>query len=729
MSKPIFWVFAIVCITILTPTISKSETISLYQSVDEALKFSPQLQALTHDHQAAEFDLKQSRGRYLPSVDLLLGYGLEQYSDNATRRAGAEPSDSDWDSRGDATLRLTQKVYDGGETSQQVAIQQALLDSANFQIQSGAQTVALDAIIAHLDVFRQRELVVLAEKNLTVHQDIYQSLAEREQAGAGSIADVTQAQARMARAQSTLYLSKADLSKALANYSRVVGFSPEPESVTYAGVPETLPPTLEKTLQLVENNNPELLALTTTLAENDARVALARSTYKPKIDIQLSSRYNDQLEGNPSWQNTNDAMLNLRWNLFNGGQDRAGASAALSRKNRSLSVRNDKLLELQESTSATWATYKSLHGQKIAYRDAVDFSQKTFDAYLNQFSVSQRSLLDVLIAENDYFQSASQLITVAVNETLVAYRILALTGDLQVSCCAGVRESSAELTLLEQALVLPSTGTAVSSAPQRMMLPEQEIQALIDRWATAWRAQDAAAYLACYSKQFTPEKGRSYQEWQKQRTRLLTTPLFIDLSLSGMQVHKQSDSVYRVDFLQNYRSDRYSDQISKNLMLEFQEGSWKIVSEQPAPYDSVVSPATLSQEQNLDILQNSPVPLSKDLIQSESVPSYALVIGPCINKTDVKRVGEILNSLKLPFSQNSGTGKVKMVRLFEGVYPAGEARIKLAKMKKTANSAYVLPEKDNKLGLYLGSFHDPSRANHFADALRQKNISVTTVAT
>ncbi|MDL1983523.1 MAG: TolC family outer membrane protein [Deltaproteobacteria bacterium] len=456
LNKPIFFVAALLCITILAPTTSESGTITLYQSVEQALKYSPQLHALTHSHQAAQFDLKQSRARYLPSVDLLLGYGLEQHSDHVTRQAGADPADTNWDSRGDATLRLTQKVYDGGETSQQVAIQKALLDSAHFQIQSAAQAVALNAVTAHLNVFRQRELVILAEKNLIVHQDIYQSLAEREQAGAGSIADVTQAQARMARAQSTLYLSKADLSKALANYSRVIGFSPEPENVTYAGIPETLPPTLEKALELMRKENPELLILTADLAETDARVALTRSTYKPKIDIQLSSRYHDQLEGDQSWQNTNEAMLNLRWNLFNGGQDKAGENAALSRKYQSRSARDDKLFELQEATSAAWATYKSLQGQKVAYRDAVDYSQKTFEAYLNQFSVSQRSLLDVLSAEQDYFHSASQLITVTVNETLTAYRILALTGDLQVPTCSGSQEYPEDLKRLSQALELPS---------------------------------------------------------------------------------------------------------------------------------------------------------------------------------------------------------------------------------------------------------------------------------
>ena len=103
-------------------------------------------------------------------------------------------------------------------------------------------------------------------------------------------------------------------------------------------------------------------------------------------------------------------MLILRWNLYKGGQDKAGENAALSRKYQSRSNRDDKLLELREEASAAWAIYISLRRQKKAYRDAATYSQKTFDAYLKQFSVSQRSLLDVLSAENDYFQSASQLL-------------------------------------------------------------------------------------------------------------------------------------------------------------------------------------------------------------------------------------------------------------------------------------------------------------------------------
>ena len=128
-------------------------------------------------------------------------------------------------------------------------------------------------------------------------------------------------------------------------------------------------------------------------------------------------------------------MLNLRWNLFKGGQDKAGVSSALQHKRQSQSKRATKLAELTAEAESTWAEYASLRRQKAAYLDAVKYSRKTFEAYLKQFSFSQRSLLDVLSAENEYFQSAVRLIRVDINATLSAYHLLALSGDIRPSAC------------------------------------------------------------------------------------------------------------------------------------------------------------------------------------------------------------------------------------------------------------------------------------------------------
>ncbi len=84
----------------------------------------------------------------------MLGYGVEQYSDYITRLKGADPSDTDLDPRTDATLKLTQMVYDGGEISQTISIQKARLATSSHMIEDAEQSIYLDAVIAHLDVYQ-----------------------------------------------------------------------------------------------------------------------------------------------------------------------------------------------------------------------------------------------------------------------------------------------------------------------------------------------------------------------------------------------------------------------------------------------------------------------------------------------------------------------------------------------------------------------------------------------
>ncbi|MCK5071080.1 MAG: hypothetical protein KAR01_11075, partial [Desulfocapsa sp.] len=64
------------------------------------------------------------------------------------------------------------------------------------------------------------------------------------------------------------------------------------------------------------------------------------------------------------------------------------------------------------------------------YTDATSYNRMTLDAYKKQFYMAKRSLLDVLDAENELFQSAGLLVTGQINELIAAGRILALGGVL-----------------------------------------------------------------------------------------------------------------------------------------------------------------------------------------------------------------------------------------------------------------------------------------------------------
>lgn len=405
-----------------------TDEVAINESVKLALKNSPRLKILQRNRDALAHELRQAKGGRLPSLNLTSSYGMDEHSDITTRQPGADPADNEWEERGEVALILRQLLYDGGDVFSRIAIQQAKLDSGEYRVKDNAESIALDAVIAHLSVYRQTRLMTLAENNIGDHEEILSFLVKRQKGGAGSSADVAQVQGRLSRARATLYGIKADLAASVANYERVVGSSPG--KLQFAKIPEATPANLDEALALTRKGNPKILAFGVDVAELESKYELTRSPYSPKFFLELSKSYQHQVAGDPSWQDNNAALVKMNWNLYNGGTDVAGREAALSRVQQGVETLQNEILYAVEDTQSTWAQYKAVLEKKNVYTDAIAYNRMTLDAYMKQFNVSQRSLLDVLDAENELFQSSGLLVTEQVNELIAAGRILALNGVL-----------------------------------------------------------------------------------------------------------------------------------------------------------------------------------------------------------------------------------------------------------------------------------------------------------
>lgn len=415
------------------------QTVSAKDSVLAALEYNPRLKMLRDNHQAIGFELDRARGGYFPRVDAFAGYGTEAHSDELTRRGdgpGGDYPDGDAEhrfySRGEASLQLTQLLYDGMETASRVGVEEAKQDSARLRVLDNAESISLDAIIAHLEVYRQRELVALAEKNVRDHEEILGMLSERQRAGAGSIADVSQTESRLARAKGSLAETRSMLKAAEANYQRVVG-KLAGDVQYFIPAPPLLPKNHDEAVEAVKLGNPKVRALEYNVAEAQSRIDLSNANFLPKVNLELSSSYEDQVESSTTYEHNNQAMVRMRWNLINGGSDVADRKASIARKSQAADNRDDQLVQVIEETSATWAKLVANKEQVVAFGDATTQSEKTLDSYMKQFTVGQRTLLDVLDARNEVFQSSGLLVTAKVNEVIAAERLLALAGKLNES--------------------------------------------------------------------------------------------------------------------------------------------------------------------------------------------------------------------------------------------------------------------------------------------------------
>ena len=413
-----------------TSALAQDTVVKMADTVTTALEYSPRLQVLQANQEAIGFERDRARGGYFPQVDVTFGYGIEAHSDTSTR---ANDTEHNFYDRMEASIRLSQLLYDGSEVASRVAVEDAKLVSAAHRVTDNAEAIALDAIIAHMEVYRQRELVGLAQKNVNDHMEILDMLNERQEGGAGTSTDVDQTQTRLSRAKASLVESKAALEAAKATYQQVVGKLAG--DLEFFVVPaDMLPKTLDDAIMQAVNNNPKVQALSANIEEAESRVNLSRSNFLPKVHAELSSSYEDQVETNETYEHNNQAMVRLRWNVFSGHSDVADRKAAMARKAQAAANRNDQQDQIVAEVRTTWAELESARQQSLAYGDALNYSQKTLESRMDLFrEIGQASLLDILDTRNEMFQSSGLLVTAKTNEVIAAERLLALTGKLNAS--------------------------------------------------------------------------------------------------------------------------------------------------------------------------------------------------------------------------------------------------------------------------------------------------------
>ena len=117
------------------------QSTTLKETVVAALEYSPRLKVLMNNYEAIGHEKDRALGGYYPRIDLALGYGTESHNDEFRRIKGRENHFAD---RTEASLQLTQLLYDGDETGSRVGIEATVKVTAR----TGVEMEALTAVAA-----------------------------------------------------------------------------------------------------------------------------------------------------------------------------------------------------------------------------------------------------------------------------------------------------------------------------------------------------------------------------------------------------------------------------------------------------------------------------------------------------------------------------------------------------------------------------------------------------
>ncbi|RLV60294.1 channel protein TolC [Parashewanella curva] len=415
---------------------------SLEQAVAHTLDTNPQIRIAYNRFKVRKEQSNQSFGGYLPNVELTAGYGYESTNTPSTRRDASVDGDREGLRRGEAGITIRQMLFDGFATSSDYDRTTNEMNAEQWNLFSAAENTALDVTKVYIGYLHAQEVLTLSEKNLATHEEIYDQIKQRTNSGLGSVADLSQITGRLARANANVIAAKNNLLDAKAQFIRVVKQQPKDLVLPVADM-DMIPKTLPESLQIATKNHPVLKAAFYDINAAKFEREATQSNYYPKFELELAGNLNNDLNGEDgitgrgAFQNdvgghtkNYSAMIKMRYNLYAGGKDLAREKESAYKIGEAKSLRDNAHREVVEGVHLAWNALELLGPQKGYIRQHVEAAKQTQTAYVQQFSLGQRSLLDLLDTENELFESRKSYLRTELDELIAKYRVLNSTGRL-----------------------------------------------------------------------------------------------------------------------------------------------------------------------------------------------------------------------------------------------------------------------------------------------------------
>lgn len=408
-----------------TPPSNISAT-NIHDAAIQAIETNPDVQASWHAFKAAGYQVREARSGYLPAIDLAASGG----------EASREFDGREHYTTAQGQVSLTEMLFDGFRTSGQVNHFEGGRLVRYYELLDTVETTAFEAARAFEDVVRERALVALARENYIKHQDVFSQIDKRVVSGVGRRVDLEQVAGRLALAETNLLTEASNLHDVTARYLRIVGNLPAANLQPTQLSEIMLPTSIRETLQLAYQGNPGFHAAIKNISAAQANVTVERSGYYPKAE--LRARQNISRNGNgfderfdPNrYGNESAVELALTYNLYKGGANRAAVRRSLEEVNEAKDLRDKACADLRQSTQIAFNDSWRLKEQLASTNQHRLSSDKVRTAYGEQFKIGQRSLLDLLDAENEYFQASRAYVEVQSDLNIAHARTLADMGSL-----------------------------------------------------------------------------------------------------------------------------------------------------------------------------------------------------------------------------------------------------------------------------------------------------------
>lgn len=423
------------------PDLSAIQVLDLPTAQQLALAGNPSLEAALARVEQARARVRQASAAWWPSLDLTGSGGRTRQSDTAWQMTqalshlGGQSVDQATEQYA-AGLQASWLLFDGFYRKFNEE-QAGYGEKSAVAGREDAQRLLVAAVAeAFLNAQLAQTNVGIAAADRDFYKQQLQDAQNRFDAGAGLWGDVLNIKVQLNSAQTSFLLFGREFEAAGYGLAALLGLAdaqfPKHLSLKPLAQDADVSATVAPPDQLIEEalaRRPDVQQLTLVVKQAEAGIGMAEAQFYPKL--QLAGAVNDARQGDLrlSEDDVSDTVaLNLSWNLFAGGVDKARrfeAEQARREANATLvNLRNQVAAEVRQDI----ALLEAAREQVILQRESVSLVGENRDMARSEYEAGQASLVRLNEAQRDLSTTHGRLAQAQVAWQRARERLLAATG-------------------------------------------------------------------------------------------------------------------------------------------------------------------------------------------------------------------------------------------------------------------------------------------------------------
>lgn len=379
------------------------DTLTLPTSIQFALENNFQIQKARQRIEEQTGLIIEVRAQALPTASVDASYTEidEGLSDS---QFGSEfVRDNDWS----IALNVKQALYKGGSVRAALDVQKLIEESALLDLQAVINDAMLDVRTRYYDALLARDQIGVQEQNVELLEAQVLDAKNRFEAGSVSNFEVLRAEVELANAQPALIRARNGFRIAIEQLRLTLGFTSN-SGETLDKVPEILGELsftqvifeLQTALESALEKRPELLQLDKYLEARKRGIDIARSGYRPDVDLLGSYQFNRSSSSNSFSDRLDGWTLGVRssWNVFDGRKTRGQVVQAKSQYELSRLDLSEATLAVEVEVRRALSNLQEAAELAIASGKVISQAEESLRLAQSRYDAGGATQLDVLQA-------------------------------------------------------------------------------------------------------------------------------------------------------------------------------------------------------------------------------------------------------------------------------------------------------------------------------------------